>query len=136
MELFLNESVMRKSLVAIGAALLLLGAGCGGGGFKSSAPNAAYKAEVEAAFGAFIAAGTAADDVALQQYVAVPVDSVDAGGVDGYFTIITPSIDWTASTWSSDGTSVTLQSIDGVEVGIWKRDAEGNWKATSKFWSE
>lgn len=126
---------MKKGLVAIGVALLLVGAGCSGGGSKSAGANV-YKDEVEAAFGAFIQASVAEDEVALQNYVAVPVDSVDVSTASGYFTIITPSIDWIASKWSSDGTSVVLQSVDGVEVGTWKRDAEGGWKATSKFWSE
>ena len=126
---------MKKTIVVFASTLLLLGAGCGGGATDVGVADT-YQQEVETAFAAFITAGEAEDEVALQNYVDAPIDSVDAGTVSGYFTIITPTIDWSTSDWSDDGLSVTLNSVDDVEIGTWKRVASGNWKATTKFWAE
>lgn len=128
---------MRKSFVAIGAALLLLGAGCGGGGVATSAASEEEKADVQAAVGALVAAGSFDDEDAVQALVSVPVnDGVTAFGVSGYFEATSPQIDWSASTWSNNNNTVALMSKDGITLGTWNKDASGEWKASSAFWFE
>lgn len=126
---------MRKSFVAISAALLLLGAGCGG--VATSGATAAQQAEVQVAVNALVAAGETAEEDAVQAFVSVPVtDGVTAFGVSGYFEATSPQIDWSASTWSNNNNTVALMSKDGITLGTWSKDASGEWKASSAFWFE
>lgn len=127
---------MKKRFVAIGAALLLLGAGCGGGGAAtSSAPNADKEA-VQSSVGGLSAAGKFADEAAVQSFVSVPIDDITAAGVSGYFEVASPQIDWSASTWSNNNNTVAIMSTDGITLGTWSKDTSGEWKATSAFWFE
>lgn len=123
--------------MAIGATLLLVGAGCGGGGAATSAASEAEKADVQAAVGALVAAGNFDDEDAVQALVSVPVnDGVTPFGVSGYFEATSPQIDWSASTWSNNNSTVALMSKDGITLGTWNKDASGAWKASSAFWFE
>lgn len=135
---------MRKSLIAIGAALLLLGVGCVGRGESTlsdlgllDARQAEKKAEVQAAVNALVAAGEALDENAVQALVSVPIiDGVTEFGVSGYFEETSAEIDWSASMWSNDNNTVALMSKDGITLGTWGSNVSGEWKASSAFWFE
>lgn len=136
-ELLLSDNAMRKSLIAIGAALLLVGAGCSGGLATTSSDLAARQAAVQSAVNALVAAGEALDENAVQALVSAPIiDGVTEFGVSGYFEETSAEIDWDASTWSNDNTTVTLTSKDGITLGTWGNNASGEWKASSAFWFE
>lgn len=137
-ELLLSDNAMRKSLIAIGAALLLVGAGCGGAGAARSLDLAAQKAEeVQVAVNALVAAGEALDEEAIQALVSVPIDDgVAFYGVSGYFSETSKDIDWNVSLWSDNNNTAELISKDGITLGTWSKDASGVWKATSAFWFE
>lgn len=121
-------------LAVVGVAFLLVGAGCVPAPSSSSAP----KAEVQAAFSALLAAGDAGDEAAAQALVSVPIDDgVTVYGLAGYFEdMVTRNIDWSASTWSNNNNTVSLQSVDGITLGVWNRNASGTWKVSSAFWFE
>lgn len=133
---------MKKLFFGLMALALLTGASCGSGVSdtkeETAAPQAktAEQTEVETAWSGFLKAAADQDDAAFVKFVSVELDDITIAGAYGFFSVSQPEIDWNASKWSSDKTSIDLKDKDGNSLGTWAKDSAGNWKVDRAFWFE
>lgn len=126
---------MKKFALAV-AAVVFLGAGCAGGSSGSASTSyATEQKEVQAAYDAFLAVGLGDNPEGVATYLTSgSVEDFEAAGVAGYFETGSSELDWSKAEWSNGGATVKLFNTDGIDVGVWSKDAAGSWKLTNKFW--
>ena len=126
-----------KKIVAALATIMLLGAGCTGGSSGSAQSGyATEQKEVQAVYDAFLAVGLGDNPDGVAAYLASgSLEDFEGAGVGGYFENVSTDLDWSKAEWSNGGKTVKLFTrTEGIDAGVWTKDASGNWKLTNKFW--
>ena len=123
-----------KKILTVLAAMVFIGAGCTSNTEPTQTSYSAEQQQVQATYDAFLATGLSDAPESSAAYMTQSIDDVEAAGIKGYFEARSSNLDWSKAEWSNGGGTVKLFSNDGIDVGVWSRDAEGNWKLTNKFW--